>query len=205
MSFGKALDRQGNLPGALEYHRRALQQFEQLLHGDASNPRVRSGYGVVQRLIGAVLTRQGRTDLAIVAFENSLATAEKLAADEPTNQAWLRELTFSHTHLAAARAQAGELRLALEHQRKGLALTEQMAAQDATNASSQSDLADRLWQLGELLVRDAEPEPALAAFERARTINDALVAQAPADPAWAERARKLRKTVATCCNRREGR
>src|SRR5205823_2634946 len=70
-----------------------------------------------------------------------LAIAEKLAAADPKNAEWQRDLSVSYNKLGDVAVAAGKLdegRTAFE---RGLAIAQKLAAADPTNAEWQRDLA----------------------------------------------------------------
>ena len=202
MNVGQALDEQGDLAGALVNHRAALDELERMLVVDATNLRARGTRAFLQRLVGSVLLRQGRVDPAISAFDASRAIVEQLAADEPANQKWQRDLMYVYVDLADARTQRKDLTAVHELRRTALAIAERIAAQDPTNTSSQSDLADALAGLADMLEHHGDPAQALATYRRALAVGEALAAQAPSNAGWRERTNELRRRVATCCKPR---
>jgi tetratricopeptide (TPR) repeat protein len=202
MNLGQVLDEQANLAGALEHHRAALVELEQLLRVSASNVRLRGTHAFVQRLVGSVLLRQHRVDDAIAAFEGSRVTTESLAAAQPADQKWQRDLVYLYSDLADAHFEREGFAATLDLRRRVLTVAEQIAASDPANASSQSDLVDVLVRLAETLDGSGEPEQAAATYRRALAIGERLVAQAPANPMWIERTKELRTRVARCCTKR---
>jgi hypothetical protein len=78
--------------------------------------------------------------------------AERLAAADPTNTGWQRDLSVSRDNLGDVAAAAGDQAGAAEHYRAGLAIRERLAAADPTNTGWQRDLSVSRERLGNLAV-----------------------------------------------------
>ena len=91
--------------------------------------------------VGDVLLAQGNAAGALRKFRASLAIAERLAAQDPTNAEWQRDLSVSHSKVGDVLLAQGDAAGALREYRADLAIAERLAAQDPTNAGWQRDLA----------------------------------------------------------------
>ena len=93
---------------------------------------------------GDVYRSLGLGEEARTAYLHSLALTERLAAQDPSNAAWQRDLSVAHSRLGDVYRSLGlgeEARTAYLH---SLALTERLAAQDPNNAAWQRDLVASL-------------------------------------------------------------
>jgi tetratricopeptide (TPR) repeat protein len=83
-------------------------------------------------------------------YRAGLAIAERLAAADPTNTEWQRDLSISRSKLGDVAVAAGDLAGAPEHYRAGLAIRERLAAADPTNTGWQRDLSGSRERLGDV-------------------------------------------------------
>ena len=85
-------------------------------------------------------------------YQAALAIAERLAAADPTNTEWQRDLSVSHNKLGDLAVAAGDLAAAQQHYQAALTIRERLAAADPTNTEWQRDLSVSHEQLGDLAV-----------------------------------------------------
>ncbi|MGB7991892.1 MAG: tetratricopeptide repeat protein, partial [Candidatus Methylophosphatis roskildensis] len=90
--------------------------------------------------IGDVLVAQGDGPGALAAYRKGLAIRETLAARDPANTEWQRDLSVSHERIGDVRVAQGDGPGALTAYRKGLAIREALAARDPANTEWQRDL-----------------------------------------------------------------
>ena len=84
---------------------------------------------------------RGNLDAALKAYQDSLAIAEKLAAQDPSNTEWQRDLSVSFNKIGDVQRARGNLDAALKAYQDSLAIREKLAAQDPSNAEWQRDLS----------------------------------------------------------------
>jgi hypothetical protein len=72
-------------------------------------------------------------------YQNSRAIREKLAAGDPTNAQWQRDLVVSHVKLGQVADRAGDGALARAEFATGLALAERLCGLDPTNTIWRKD------------------------------------------------------------------
>ena len=131
-----------------------------------------------------MLLAQGDAAGALEAYRALLATAERLAAGDPTNASWQRDLSVSHEKVGDALLAQGDLAGALRAYRNSLAIRERLAAGDPTNASWQHDLAVTHVRMGDVLLRQGDAAEAALAYGSALTTFRHLVDLNPANPDW---------------------
>ena len=83
---------------------------------------------------------RGDLERALQAYQDSLAIAEKLAAQDAGNAEWQRDLSVSFNKIGDVQRARGDLEGALKAYQDSLAIREKLAAQDAGNADWQRDL-----------------------------------------------------------------
>jgi len=74
-------------------------------------------------------------------YQAGLDIRERLAAADPTNAGWQRDLSVSHERLGDVAVDAGDLAVARDHYQVSLDIRERLAAADPTNAGWQGDLS----------------------------------------------------------------
>jgi tetratricopeptide (TPR) repeat protein len=100
--------------------------------------------------VGRVLRDQGDLSGALAAYRESLAVRQRLAAADPSNAGWQRDLSFCLTQIADALEQGGERAEALGFAEKSLEIDERLAALDPTNITWQNDVAASRAQVARL-------------------------------------------------------
>src|SRR5664280_468377 len=112
-------------------------------------------------------------------YRADLAIAERLAAADPTNAGWQRDLSVSHERLGDLAVAAGDSAGAGEHHRAALAIRERLAGADPTNAGWQRDLSISHNQLGDLAVAAGDSAGAGEHHRAALAIRERLAAADP--------------------------
>ena len=97
-----------------------------------------------------MLVAQGDGPGALAAYRKSLEIREALAARDPANTGWQRDLSVSHRKIGDVLVAQGDGPGALAAYRKGLEIVEALAARDLGNAKWQTDLALSCAKLGKL-------------------------------------------------------
>ena len=98
--------------------------------------------------IGDLQMRLGNSREGTNAYRKGLAIAETLAARDPANTEWQRDLSVSHDRIGNVLVAQGDRVAALAAFRKGLAIRETLAARDPANTGWQVDLAVSSAKLG---------------------------------------------------------
>ena len=79
-----------------------------------------------------------------------MAIRERLAAADPANTGWHRDLSLSHERLGTVAAAAGDLAAARTAYQASLAIAERLAAMDTQNAQWRADIARVRQRLADL-------------------------------------------------------
>jgi Flp pilus assembly protein TadD len=82
-------------------------------------------------------------------YQQDLKIAEKLAAGDPTNARWQRDLVVSHAKLGQIASRAGDRTLARDEFAAGLTIVEQLCRLDPTNATWRKDAEWLRGQIGQ--------------------------------------------------------
>jgi predicted negative regulator of RcsB-dependent stress response len=126
----------------------------------------------------------GDSTAALVSFQKAHAIHEALAARDPANTEWQRDLSVSHNKIGNVLVAQGDGPGALAAYRKGLAIAEALAARDPANTEWQRDLSVSHDRIGDVLVAQGDGPGALAAYRKGLAIREALAARDPANTEW---------------------
>jgi tetratricopeptide (TPR) repeat protein len=127
---------------------------------------------------------QGGLDEALNAYRNDLAISERLAAADPSNTEWQRDLSISYEKVGDVLVAEGKLDEALRTYRDELAIVERLAAGDRSNTLWQNDLARSDERVGDVLMGQGKLDEALKAYHDGLTIAERLAAADPSNMQW---------------------
>ena len=134
--------------------------------------------------LGNVLVAQGDGPGALATYRESLALGEALAARDPANPLWQRDLSVSHQKIGDVLVAQEDGPGALAAYRKSLAISEALAARDPANTQWQRDLSVSHNKIGNVYVAQGDEPGALAAYRKDLAIAEALAARDPANTEW---------------------
>ncbi|MFM7403554.1 MAG: hypothetical protein ACKO1N_05535, partial [Erythrobacter sp.] len=121
------------------------------------------------------------------AYEAGLAIAERLAASDPGNAGWQRDLSISHNKIGDVARAAGDLAAARSAYEAGLAIRQRLAVSDPGNAGWQRDLWVSYWKMADL---DDPAYPWSRVLAKLEEMH-AAGTLAPVDVEFLEEARRL--------------
>jgi tetratricopeptide (TPR) repeat protein len=122
-----------------------------------------------------VQSARGKLDAALEAYQKDLSLAEKLAALDPSNSVWQRDLSVICDRIGDVQRARGNLDAALNAYQDGLDLREKLAAQDPSNTGWQRDLIVSNVKLAEVAeVQDGEASQAKRHYDAALDVALAL-------------------------------
>ena len=133
---------------------------------------------------GDVQQDQGDLRAALGSYRASLAIWERLAAADPGNAGWQRDLSVSHNNIGDVQRGQGDLAAALGSYRASLAIRERLAAADPGNAGWQRDVAMSNARLGATYRQCKDPAQARRFLLAGRAIMAGLVARYPDWVEW---------------------
>ena len=110
--------------------------------------------------------------------------AERLAASDPGNAGWQRDLAFCHNNIGNVRMAQGNLSGALESYRAAMEIAERLAASDPGNAGWQRDLAFCHNNIGNVRMAQGNLSGALESYRAAMEIRERLAASDPGNAEW---------------------
>jgi tetratricopeptide (TPR) repeat protein len=138
----------------------------------------------IQTFEGSAAQAYGDLPRALTAYRAGLAIFERLAATEPSNATWRRDLSVSQERIGDVLAAQGRLDDALSAYRAGLAIRERLAAADPRNATWQRDLSVSQIKVGEVLSAQGRLDDALSAYRAGLAIAERLAAADPSNATW---------------------
>jgi tetratricopeptide (TPR) repeat protein len=120
----------------------------------------------------------------MAAYEESLAIMRKLAAADPGNADWQRDVSVSLEKIGDVRLAAGDRAAALAAYEESLAIMRKLVAADPRNAQWQRDVSVGLNRVGDLRLAAGDRAGALASYEESLAIMRKLVAADPGNAQW---------------------
>ena len=142
------------------------------------------GRGLASRVAGDAAVTAGKLTEARNRFAEALGIAERLAASDPRNTTWQRDLSVSLNKLGDLASAQGDAAGALKRHSERLEITERLAESDPANATWQRDLYVSHMKLGKLAAAQPDSASALRHFTRAKEISERLAAGDPACAVW---------------------
>lgn len=113
-----------------------------------------------------------------------MTIAESLAARDPTNTQWQRDLSVCHGRIGDELQAQGDGPRAVAAYRQSLAIREALAVRDPVNTQWQRDLSVCNVRIGALLQAQGDVPGALAAYRQSLAIAEALSSLDPANTEW---------------------
>ena len=120
---------------------------------------------------------------------------QRLAAADPSNAGWQRDLSVSQEKIGDVLLAQGDLAGALRAFRESLAVRERLAAADPSNAGWQRDLSVSLTQMAQLHERQGDRAEALRHAEASFRIDERLASMDPTNVTWQNDVRVSRSMV----------
>jgi tetratricopeptide (TPR) repeat protein len=108
----------------------------------------------------------GQSKAAMASYKTAQSIAEALAARDPANTEWQRDLSVSHEKIGDVLVAQGDGPGALAAYRKSHDIFEALAARDPANTQWQRDLSVSHEKIGDVLVAQGDGPGALAASAR---------------------------------------
>ena len=144
------------------------------------------------RQVGDVRLAAGDRAGALAAYEESLAIMRKLAAADPGNAGWQRDLSVSPHQVGDVRLAAGDRAGALAAYEESLSVARKLFATDPGNAGWQADLVISLYKLSAVV----DPPRARAALREALAIVEMLARDDKLNAAQRDLPRRIGEALA---------
>jgi tetratricopeptide (TPR) repeat protein len=143
--------------------------------------------------LGELAVAQGDVAGALRTFTESKSIAERLAASDPANAAWQRDLSASLSRLGDLAVAQGDVAGALRSFTESKTIFERLAASDPANAEWQRDLWVLYWRLASLCEKDGKAAEAgvwwRRAYDTLAGMKQRRLHISPADERYLERLR----------------
>ena len=169
----------GDLPGALQSHRKAAALREALVAADPSNPDYRrellDSYWFIATLLGA----QGDMPRELEMIRQQLPARQELAAAEKTDFVDRYNLAGTYAYIGSLLMKMGDAKGALENQQQALRIRESLSASDPNTARSRRALTISFEFLGLATDLAGDTKAALELQRRGLEMREALVAADP--------------------------
>ena len=123
-------------------------------------------------------------DTRLRLVEAARSALERLAAADPSNANWQRDLSVSQYNIGCVLRDQGDLPGALQAFREFQAGMQRLAAADPSNAGWQRDLSVSQEQIGDVLRAQGDLAGALQAYERVKAVAQRLAAADPSNAGW---------------------
>jgi tetratricopeptide (TPR) repeat protein len=134
--------------------------------------------------LGDIAMARGDLRAALLAYREVLAIAERLAADNPKDYDWQRNLSVSYDRVGDALVAQGNLPEALKSFRDSLAIAGRLAQADPGKAGRQRDLSVSYNKVGDVLVAQGNLPEALKSFRDSLAIAGRLAQAEPGNAGW---------------------
>jgi non-specific serine/threonine protein kinase/serine/threonine-protein kinase len=175
------LEASGDRAGALEYSRRAVGNFEELLAAEPADTELRRSAAVEYGNLAGLLLKSGPSAEAPLLYRKALANYESLAAADPANVNAQKDLAIGYRNMGKAAADAGDTASAIADTRKALDILAAVVTKDQTNAFNRRQLAFTHLRLSVLLADSGEIDGAIKQGLTAVSLCESLVAADPSN------------------------
>ena len=169
----------GDLPGALESHRKAATLREALVSSDPSNLDFRrellDSYWFIATLLGA----QGDIRRELEMIREQLPIRQQLAAAEKTEFLDRYNLAATHVYIGSLLMEMGDIQGALDNQKEALRIREAVANEDPNTARARRALTISYEYLGLATDAAGDTKGALELQQRGLELRESLVAADP--------------------------
>jgi tetratricopeptide (TPR) repeat protein len=120
---------------------------------------------------GDLFFNRGNLESALTSYQIALAILERLAARDPANTEWQRDLSISYNNIGDVQRAQGDQQAALSSYQQSLQLREKLAARDPANTQWQTDLVVSLDKIATVFEKQNPPRKKEAATNYQRILN----------------------------------
>ena len=160
---------------------RARKLQEQLMGGGADNKDLRRSKVAALVVTSETRLTLGDTKGAMEAARQAVAILEALAASDPGNAGWRRDLSVSYNKVGDVEKAQGDLAAALKSYRNGLAIREALSASDPSDVERRRTLSMSYKSVGEVQQRQGDLAAALKSYRDGLAISQALWVSNPSN------------------------
>jgi len=182
----------GDTDGAMNSYRRSLEIRQRLAEMNPDDRELQYDAAISHRGVGDMFYTMDDLQSALKSYETSLATLEKVAAEEPENLKYLSSLADILSRLGDIKGMVGYANLgdtagALESYQRVVTLAEQLTQAVPDNQEYRGDLATRLFYFARLQASTGDQKGALISGRRSIELLEGLVAANPDHAAYETR------------------
>ncbi len=134
--------------------------------------------------LGVYLQERAALAKVLPLFERARDIFERLAASNPGNAGWQRDLSVLQERIGHVESVQGDLGAALASYRASLAIRERLAASDPGNADWQRDLSVSYNKIGDVQSAQGDLGAALASYRASWAIAERLAGADPGNAGW---------------------
>jgi tetratricopeptide (TPR) repeat protein len=178
--LGDLLQAQGRFTEAAADYRAGREIIEDLSADLSSADRQRELF----IKMGDMDIARGFLNEALASYDESLAIAWRLAAEEPGNTRWQHGLAQSHAKMGDVLRLQGSFDEALASYAASRAVAEGRVAAHPGDSEGQRGLAAAYFKIGEVLALQERPDEALASYRASNAIARHFDALDPGNPDW---------------------
>lgn len=140
--------------------------------------------GVLLGRAGTYLQKRAALGDVLPLYERYQRVFERLAAADPSNTDWQRDLSLSHVKVGDVLLAQGKRDEALDAYRASLDIRDRLAAANPDNAVRQRGLSVSYNKVGNVLAALGRPDESLDAYRACLAIRERLAATDPANTTW---------------------
>lgn len=134
--------------------------------------------------LGDMRMAQGDLPGALEAYQAAMEIAVRLAASDPKNTDWQRDLSMQHDRIGNARRSQGDWAEADQAYQHAKDIRQRLAASDSRNNECQRDLSVSHTKIGDMRLAQGDLAEALEAYEAAVEIAARLAASGQKNTQW---------------------
>ena len=162
---------------SLEFARKLLQTAIRAVEADSADSQAKSNLVRAYSRVGISFIKIRRISEGIFNLSKAQNELLQLAAQEPKNLAYQRELALIYVRFGDARTLDKNYAAAIEEYQKSVGIFESIGAQDDKNKIAPRDSAQSLKSIGETRLKLNEPAEAKIAYQKASAILQNLINQ----------------------------
>jgi serine/threonine protein kinase/tetratricopeptide (TPR) repeat protein len=159
-----------------------VREYYDHLTGNDSSPQILWQRSISLVNDGDIRKDRGDKDGAVQSYREALTTQRALAAKDPKNDSWQRDLATSLEKMGDVLKDQDKIDTALDNYRASLAIREKLADQNPNDSALQLDLSGSLERIGELLSRRGNFDGAIENYQKSLPIREKLAAKDPNNP-----------------------
>ncbi len=163
-----------NPADALPLYQQAHNALIKLCQRDPGNTEFQRDLSNSHDKIGNLQQRLGHTDVALNAYQDSLAIRQTISQHDPGNTDFQHDLSASQNNIGDLQLRRGNTDAALKAHQDSLAIRQTISQRDPNNTHLQRDLSVSHERIGDLQLRLGNTDAALKAYRDSLAIRQTL-------------------------------